>query len=583
MRGKKAFRTACFVALLAVSGCGLRPQPEPSPPPTVAAGPVKNTPTPAAITPSNTPTPTALAPTPTDFVESGKGKALTVPSKRRSPGRVSHSNLPLSLPVAPNVSPGRPVDRLTPLLETAEATNMATDWRRAADTAVEMEVYPEAAQAYKNEAAIYAKSGDPQAAVAEQIKASYYSTELKLFHTVNPKKSGKLERWEPVNGCYVGAFIDRDDSLEKHMYESQTHGDIPQFNKLVEKPHASFFMYRSYGTPFPVQWAEYVKQNGAVPHIAWEPKDIKAVKDDAYLQEFMEAAARVDCPVVLRFAGEMNGEWTPYHGDPKAYVEAFRLVYKASRRAPKVVMLWCPNTVPQTDIEKYYPGDDYVDWVGVNFYSVPFLDNNPNRPGDKIYPPEQFKYVYDHYAKKKPMAIGEWAASRRSVLEDRDRDNFAVTKLRQLYAVLPTQYPRVKMVNWYDCNNIARAKEERQLNDFQLTHSPPVLDAYKRAIAEPYYLGAGQDSPRKSYAEIKGDVKLGSDDEVRLSLKSYDPTLKVYFLKDGKVLHASDNPVEWYIGASQLGKDPKGTVEIAVYDSKDRPVTRQKLKYRLKH
>ena len=28
----------------------------------------------------------------------------------------------------------------------------------------------------------------------------------------------------------------------------------------------------------------------------------------------------------------------------------------------------------------YYPGDEYVDWVGVNFYSVYYHDNGPSRP-----------------------------------------------------------------------------------------------------------------------------------------------------------------------------------------------------------
>lgn len=385
---------------------------------------------------------------------------------------------------------------------------MATDWRRAADYALEVEEYAVAHEAYKNEARVYRDSGDVQAAIAEEKKASYYATELEIYKSEKSSKVTGLERWEPPSGCYIGAFIDRDDSLKTLHFESQTHGDIEQFNKMVGKPHASFFMYRSYGLPFPSQWAEYVKRNGAVPHIAWEPRHLSEVKDDQFLGDFMAAAAKLDHPVVLRFAGEMNGEWTSYHGDPKAYVSAFRRIYIASRKAPKVVVLWCPNTVPQTNIDQYYPGDDYVDWVGVNFYSVPFLDNDVKRPGDKIYPPDQFKYVYEKYAARKPMAIGEWAASRRSSLEERERDDFALTKMKQLYAVLPTKYPRVKMVNWYDCNNILRAKEERQLNDFQLTSSERTLTGYMRSTAHSHFLGAGEFASSRSYARVEERVEL---------------------------------------------------------------------------
>jgi hypothetical protein len=515
------------------------------------------------------PVPSRVRTTPITPTPGSEGPAAT--------RRASRSNLILELPGKTD-SRGVSDTELVALLSTAEYSNMATDWRKAAERAVEVEAFAEASRAFKNEAAIYRQSGDAQAAIAEETRASYYSTELQMFRTVPFKGQRGLERLEPANGCYVGAFIDRDDSLKKLNMQSQVHGDIPQFNELVKTAHASFFMYRSYGMPFPEQWAEYVKEQGAIPHIAWEPRDLNDVRDDDYLRDFMSSAADLDHPVVLRFAGEMNGTWTPYNGNPEAYVEAFRTVYKASRGAPKVAMLWCPNTVPQSGIEEYYPGHDYVDWVGVNFYSVPYLDNEIDRPGDKIFPAEQFKFVYEKYSAHKPIAIGEWAASQKSVLEERDRTDFAVTKLAQLYSVLPTQYPRVKMVNWYDCNNIARAKKERQLNNFQITNSEEILDAYQRAVAHPHFLGAGLENAEQSYEPVKDKVKLVENDELRLALKSYDPTLKVYFKAGGKVVHASSDPLEWYVTSEQLpGKS--GQLKVLVFDSRDRFVTRGSVGY----
>ncbi len=75
----------------------------------------------------------------------------------------------------------------------------------------------------------------------------------------------------------------------------------------------------------------------------------------------------------------MNGDWVPWHGDPDLYIEKFQLVHNVMEEyAPNVVMVWCPNDVPvelngQT-IPDYYPGDAYVDWVGVNFY-VDYYDS----------------------------------------------------------------------------------------------------------------------------------------------------------------------------------------------------------------
>jgi beta-mannanase len=73
----------------------------------------------------------------------------------------------------------------------------------------------------------------------------------------------------------------------------------------------------------------------------------------------------------------MNGDWTRYGGDPVRYKIAWKTVADVmSERAPNVALVWCVNHVPEKNIPAFYPGDPYVDWVGVNFYSVPFHDNN---------------------------------------------------------------------------------------------------------------------------------------------------------------------------------------------------------------
>ncbi|MCA9780249.1 MAG: hypothetical protein KC800_26165, partial [Candidatus Eremiobacteraeota bacterium] len=304
---------------------------------------------------------------------------------------------------------------------------------------------------------------------------------------------------------------------------------------------------------------------------------VEAVYNEDYLREFVDAARDLDHPVMLRFASEMNGEWTGYNGDPEAYKKAFRYVYSETRRAPKVAMLWCPNTVPQANIKDYYPGDDAVDWVGVNFYSVPFLDNNPERPGEKIHPTDHLRYVYETYSSRKPIAIGEWAASHKSALVDKDLTPFARGKLAQLYGALPTRYPRVKMVNWYDCNNMAHAREERQLNSFQLTGSEKLLEGYSKAVSHPYFVGAELTASSTAYRKASNKVDLKNGGEIKLFLKSYDPVLKVYFRDGGRVVQASDDPLEWYVKSSELSGS--GKLEVLVYDSKDRFVTRSSIEY----
>ncbi|GAW91654.1 copper amine oxidase domain-containing protein [Calderihabitans maritimus] len=170
-------------------------------------------------------------------------------------------------------------------------------------------------------------------------------------------------------------------------------------NELTGKKHASFFYYVGYGQPFPEKWIEEVKSVGAIPHIAWEPNDgLDVVKDDEYLRTFARRLRETEVPVFLRFASEMNGAWTAYTGDPEKYVEKWRLVHDVmEEEAPNVIMVWTVFTFPQSNILDYYPGDDYVDWVGVNIYNVVYHNNDTRQKAAHEDPLELLDFVYNNF------------------------------------------------------------------------------------------------------------------------------------------------------------------------------------------
>ena len=178
-----------------------------------------------------------------------------------------------------------------------------------------------------------------------------------------------LQKYEPKEGAYLGAYVYQDTLINGSMHE---------FNRLTGKKHASFFLYVGYGQDFPQKWVEQVKQAGAIPHISWEPNNgLDEVKNDTYLREFAKKAREAGVPIFLRFASEMNGTWAAYSGDPQKYIEKWRLVHDVmEEEAPNVIMVWTVFTFPQATIKKYYPGDEYVDWVGVNIYNVVYHNNN---------------------------------------------------------------------------------------------------------------------------------------------------------------------------------------------------------------
>src|SRR5690606_21344322 len=169
-----------------------------------------------------------------------------------------------------------------------------------------------------------------------------------------------LSKYEPAYGMYIGAFIEKD----SHM-ESKKAGKYRAFNELTGKQHGLYFAYHKYGQPFPKNFAANVKAAGGAIQLALEPEQgLAVVKNDEYLKQFAKDAQAAGVPVFLRFASEMNGSWVTWHGDPKLYIEKFRLIHDVMEQlAPNVAMLWSPAANPKQTMNDYYPGDKYVDWV----------------------------------------------------------------------------------------------------------------------------------------------------------------------------------------------------------------------------
>ncbi len=367
----------------------------------------------------------------------------------------------------------------------------AATYRRLADQAVARGEYTAAADYYRREAEIYRAIGDLDAAKVETMKAERWGVELDMYVDLPPVREEVVPlysgaKYEPVYGCYLGACLEYDDRLRGGEEGSRDEA----FAALLGKSLAVVYNYGRYSDAFPSRWARDLRSRGIAPQIAWEPDDLRRVENDSYLQEWARQAAACGGPIFLRFAGEMNGDWVPYHGSPELYKAKFRLVHDVLERlAPNVAMIWCVNHIPERPIEQYYPGDGYVDWVGVNFYSVYYHDNNRNRLCSWEPPTAFLKYVYAKYAARKPIAICEYGATHRDTVDKGvEKEDFAVAKYHQLFAALPRMFRRVKMVDLFNCNNIDSQYSGRPYNNYCVTDSRRVLEGFRTAVAPDYFL-----------------------------------------------------------------------------------------------
>ncbi|RBP94379.1 glycosyl hydrolase family 26 [Cytobacillus firmus] len=326
------------------------------------------------------------------------------------------------------------------------------------------------------------------------------------------KDNVPAEKYEPRSGIYPGGYVLQDEFIDASMNT---------FNKLTGKTHASYFKYVGYGKPFPKDWAEEVIAAGGFPQVAWEPNNgLDEVKDDEYLRQFAKDAGELNVPILLRYASEMNGTWTFYSGHSEQYIEKWKLVHDVmEKEAPNVMMLWNVFTMPEAAIDDFYPGDEYVDYVGVNIYNVFYHNDKIEEKSDFEDPLRLLDYVYNTYSHKKPIVIGEYGATNYTVTDGKHHDNFAVEKITRMYKYLPELYPRVKFVYYFDVNNLVNAPEGRKINNYAITEKKSILNAYAANVKADQYLSKIEVKPAESEVYSYRDFFFYCDGELYVDYK----------------------------------------------------------------
>ncbi|MFD5110471.1 glycoside hydrolase family 26 protein [Streptomyces cinereoruber] len=156
---------------------------------------------------------------------------------------------------------------------------------------------------------------------------------------------------------------------------------MEEYARLVGKQPNLVEGYAAWGDGFDASGVRAAWARGALTLVSWEPRsttmrEIAAGRSDAYIREFARAVRRLNLPVVLDFADEMNGfweSWGPKHATAAQYVAAYRHVHDVftDLGVANVIWTWAPNIVnpvPDVVLAPYYPGAGYVDWMGMVGY-----------------------------------------------------------------------------------------------------------------------------------------------------------------------------------------------------------------------
>lgn len=125
------------------------------------------------------------------------------------------------------------------------------------------------------------------------------------------------------------------------------------------------------------------------------------------LAKALDAAGYADGQV-LRIGWEMNGNWFPWtiaKGCETVYAEYWRRIVAAMRAVnPGFLFDWCPNagSSPGCNPVNAYPGDDYVDYIGIDTYDGGNWQTALTRPYGLSW---VATFAKEH---GKPLAVDEW-------------------------------------------------------------------------------------------------------------------------------------------------------------------------------
>lgn len=107
------------------------------------------------------------------------------------------------------------------------------------------------------------------------------------------------------------------------------------------------------------------------------------VVEGVYNERLQHLAALIQAfnyPIYVSWGHEMDQDLTsryPWSGrDPQQFIAAYRYVHDQLEPISPDNLKWIWDPVVKPDCEQYYPGDEYVDLIGMPIYSFPAFDKS---------------------------------------------------------------------------------------------------------------------------------------------------------------------------------------------------------------
>ncbi len=291
---------------------------------------------------------------------------------------------------------------------------------------------------------------------------------------------------------------------------------ITDFELLAEKNITWAYFSDNWfdGIHFPAAEVATINTLGRVPFIRIMPRNMNEDTPDPvyFMQAFLDGifdaeitqwaldAKATAIPLLIEFGTEVNGNWfgwngqyagagnTATYGDPLLYdgAERFRDVYRHiidlfnAQNVDNVTWFFHVNVENAPDtlwnkMKEYYPGDNYIDWIGVSVYGP--QDNLDGWWSFESLLSTNWTEINQISTAGKPIAILELGVIDDVLLGDKAQ------WITDAYASVTTSgafYPNIKAMSWWH--------ENFDVTNLRIDTSVESLAAYQGALASDQFI-----------------------------------------------------------------------------------------------
>lgn len=272
--------------------------------------------------------------------------------------------------------------------------------------------------------------------------------------TATQRPSGKLV---PATGVLLGAYTNLAGTWTS---AAATESEVASREAQLGRTYDIDNHFYAWNDAFPTDQERNDLKRGRIPLVSWAGANLAAIAAgsmDAWITARADAAKAYGAPFFLRWNWEMNGNWNPNGGPasnsagqtdgPAKYVAAWRHIHDifVARGATNAVWVWAPNatSVPVAawnTWQSYYPGDAYVDWVGVSSYNWGNLRSWSTWHSMTA----TVQGLYSVYSQRKPMMITETAST--------ESGGDKAAWIADARVTVPRDFPSIAAVVWFDEN-----------------------------------------------------------------------------------------------------------------------------------